>query len=249
MRIVVAVCVLGATVIAAAAAIHQWHPGWQPKRLPADARVAIQSTAPPVDQPFPGQTGPLAATARWTVPVDAPVRAAPAEIADTSQAVVAEPDANRPQSGNLSVMQVGYDDAGEVVLAGSASPGSTVRVSLDGQPVGEAETDAEGRWRLQPDRPVAAGQYRLQAHELASAGGTTATVALPFAKADNTADLPLPDRFVVQPGNNLWRLAERFYGDGFQYPAIVEANRGQIDDPDLIFPGQIFRIPPPAAGE
>ncbi len=268
MRVVVAVCVLGATVIAAAAAIHQWHPGWQPERTPA-GRAVIQPAAPPVDLPLPTVGAPAerrnapaaaGATARWTVPVGpgpeagagpakVPAGAVTETISETIRAVAAEPDPNRPQSGSLSVAQVGYDDAGEVTLTGSASPGNTVRVSLNGQIVGEAEADAEGRWRLQPDRPVPAGQYRLQAEEFGGTGGMAATVSLPFAKADNTGDLPLPDRFVVQPGNNLWRLAERFYGDGLQYVMIVEANRSQIDNPDLIFPGQIFRIPPPASGE
>ena len=47
----------------------------------------------------------------------------------------------------------------------------------------------------------------------------------------------------VQPGNSLWRIARRVYGDGPKYTEIYEANRSQIKDPDLIYPGQIFRLP------
>ena len=49
---------------------------------------------------------------------------------------------------------------------------------------------------------------------------------------------------IVQPGNSLWRIARRVYGSGFQYTVIYAANAGQIRDPDLIFPGQIFVLPP-----
>ena len=48
---------------------------------------------------------------------------------------------------------------------------------------------------------------------------------------------------VVQPGNSLWRIARRTMEDGFAYTIIYEANKEQIRDPDLIYPGQIFEIP------
>ncbi len=49
---------------------------------------------------------------------------------------------------------------------------------------------------------------------------------------------------MVRPGNNLWRIARDTYGDGTRYTVIYGANRGQIGDPDLIYPGQIFTLPP-----
>ncbi|MCA8927080.1 MAG: LysM peptidoglycan-binding domain-containing protein [Alphaproteobacteria bacterium] len=194
-----------------------------------------------------GRLGPAPAdtTVAAAVPASArgPSAAVPASIPEAIRAAAAEPDPNRPQSGKLSVARVEYDDRGEVVLEGSATPGNSVRVRLNGVSMGRARADAEGHWRLQPDRPVAAGQYQLEAEEIDGNGKATAMVALPFAKAENTEDLPKPDSLVVQPGNSLWRLAERIYGDGFQYVRIFEANHGQIRDPDLIYPGQIFQIP------
>jgi nucleoid-associated protein YgaU len=49
----------------------------------------------------------------------------------------------------------------------------------------------------------------------------------------------------VQPGNSLWRIARRTYGQGTRYTVIYEANRQQIRNPDMIFPGQIFTLPKP----
>src|SRR4029079_15480035 len=50
-------------------------------------------------------------------------------------------------------------------------------------------------------------------------------------------------RVIIQPGNNLWRLSRVIYGHGIQYTVIYEANRSQIRDADLIYPGQIFTVP------
>lgn len=49
----------------------------------------------------------------------------------------------------------------------------------------------------------------------------------------------------VQEGECLWIISEyeRVYANPFMWPLIYKANRLQIKDPDLIFPGQIFQIP------
>jgi nucleoid-associated protein YgaU len=47
----------------------------------------------------------------------------------------------------------------------------------------------------------------------------------------------------IQPGATLWELAEARYGQGNLYMQIFEANRDNIRNPDLIYPGQIFTIP------
>ena len=44
-------------------------------------------------------------------------------------------------------------------------------------------------------------------------------------------------------GDNLWQISRRTYGDGKRYTVIYDANRDQIRDPDLIYPGQIFVMP------
>jgi nucleoid-associated protein YgaU len=47
----------------------------------------------------------------------------------------------------------------------------------------------------------------------------------------------------VVAGDALSSIAQQWYGDAAQFPRIHEANRDQISDPNLIFPGQILRIP------
>ncbi len=47
----------------------------------------------------------------------------------------------------------------------------------------------------------------------------------------------------VEKGENLWKIAERYYGNGSRYTLIFEANRPMLSDPDKIYPGQVLRIP------
>ena len=50
----------------------------------------------------------------------------------------------------------------------------------------------------------------------------------------------------VKKGDNLWKIAVANYGknNGAKYTLIFEANKPLLKDPDLIYPGQMLRIPP-----
>jgi nucleoid-associated protein YgaU len=47
----------------------------------------------------------------------------------------------------------------------------------------------------------------------------------------------------VEKGDSLSKIAQKFYGDMMKYPAIFEANKPMLKSPDLIYPGQVLRIP------
>jgi nucleoid-associated protein YgaU len=47
----------------------------------------------------------------------------------------------------------------------------------------------------------------------------------------------------VSRGDSLWRISRLAYGLGPRYAVIYKANREQIRNPDLIYPGQIFVLP------
>ncbi len=48
----------------------------------------------------------------------------------------------------------------------------------------------------------------------------------------------------VVSGDNLSKIAKKFYGDANKYPVIFEANKPMLTHPDKIYPGQMLRIPP-----
>lgn len=49
--------------------------------------------------------------------------------------------------------------------------------------------------------------------------------------------------YIIAKGDTLWKIAEKAYGNGAKYTAIVDANKEVIKDADKIFPGQKIRIP------
>ena len=50
--------------------------------------------------------------------------------------------------------------------------------------------------------------------------------------------------YTVESGDTLSKIAQEQYGDGSKYPIIFEANTPMLKSADLIYPGQVLRIPP-----
>ncbi len=48
---------------------------------------------------------------------------------------------------------------------------------------------------------------------------------------------------VVSRGDSLWRISRVTYGTGMRYAVVYRANHDQIQNPDRIYPGQIFVLP------
>ena len=68
-------------------------------------------------------------------------------------------------------------------------------------------------------------------------------ITLPFMRVEMPSN-EVPENFIlIKPGDMLWTIAYRLYGDPFKYIQIFEENKDQITNPDLIFPGQLFSIP------
>ena len=54
---------------------------------------------------------------------------------------------------------------------------------------------------------------------------------------------PEAQYYTVVKGDSLSKIAKHVYGDAQKYPAIFEANKPMLTDPDKIYPGQVLRIP------
>ena len=57
--------------------------------------------------------------------------------------------------------------------------------------------------------------------------------------------IPGLNNYTVIPDDCLWKIASYIsvYNDAREWPRIYEANKDKINDPDLIYPGQVFTIP------
>lgn len=191
-------------------------------------------------------TPPAAATAPPTLISDAQgVRVLQAGVTDAPV---------QPTLENIALDTITYDPSGEVLLAGrGAAAGGFVRVYLDNKPIIASRISDVGDWRT--DLPqVDTGIYTLRVDEVNADGVVQSRIETPFKKeeAADVAAILAEETSVegfdiavktVQPGATLWAIAEEQWGDGIRYVSVFEANRDLIRDPDLIYPGQVFRIP------
>lgn len=58
-------------------------------------------------------------------------------------------------------------------------------------------------------------------------------------------DAPEPEGqfHTVEEGDTLSAISKKVYGDPMKYGIIFEANKPMLKSPDLIYPGQVLRIP------
>ncbi|MEX0282876.1 MAG: LysM peptidoglycan-binding domain-containing protein [Arenibacterium sp.] len=148
---------------------------------------------------------------------------------------------------------IGYSEEGNVQLSGRADGETVVRVYLDNRAVADLRADADGNWKGQLDG-VEPGIYTLRLDSLGQDGVVLSRLETPFKReAPEVLNPPLPDNVpqtdaviravTVQTGDTLWAISRERYGDGVLYVRVFEANRDNIRDPDLIYPGQVFTIP------
>jgi flagellar motor switch/type III secretory pathway protein FliN len=155
---------------------------------------------------------------------------------------------------------------GEVELTGAGEPGSEVEIVVNGDVIGTTTVGSDGTWSFLANLPEV-GDYRLSLRSVTADGQVLAeseasTVAVTGPMAD-TASEAAPEvspsstqaegqAYIVQADDWLSKLADKFYGDMFAYPAIVEATNAKatqddsfivIDNPDLIEIGQQLWIP------
>ena len=174
-------------------------------------------------------------------------------LADSEGVKVLQSGGDRPQvQSNVSIDSISYDSEGEVALSGRATGRSAVRVYLNNRPILEADIGDDGQWRA--DLPeVDTGTYTLRVDEVDASGSVVSRAETPFRRepveaiqsldtANATERAPVA-LITVQPGNTLWGIARRNYGEGILYVRVFEANFDRIRDPDLIYPGQIFTVP------
>ena len=225
-------------------------------QLPAASSATADSAQPLKVQPEVGEqrvANSAASQALGVVVETAQTLKAPTVIISTSEGlkVLQSGSSKAPEVlTSVALDVISYSAQGEVQLAGRAPSDGLVRVYLDNQPVTDAPIKQDGTWSL--DMPqVDTGIYTLRLDEVGADGAVTSRIETPFKReskavllAEVNADGVLPASAVtVQKGSTLWAISRSRYGRGILYARIFEANRDRIRDPDLIYPGQIFKLP------
>lgn len=175
-----------------------------------------------------------------------PAAAAPAAASTT--ALLLPGEANRPaqvlqgpggDGRALSLDAVEHAAGDRLILSGRADPGARLSIHAGPALLGTAAADSAGKWSL-VTRGAAGARGGLQIAELGADGAILRSVA---ATLDAGRPPAGPGTYVVARGNSLWVIAQRVYGSGLRYTEIFHANRREIRDPDLIYPGQHFTLP------
>jgi nucleoid-associated protein YgaU len=179
--------------------------------------------------------------------------------------------AKQAPAAPASLDAVDYDDQGNIVFSGRATPGATARLYVDNALAGDAKAGDDGHWSFAGKAPISTGVHNLRLDGLDQTGAVVNRVEVPFFReepkkvatteappattttttssntetASASPEIPKPKdgRVVIQPGNNLWRISTVIYGEGTKYTVIYEANKALIRNPDLIYPGQVFMTP------
>lgn len=216
-----------------------------PQGAAARKSAQVQATQPPSGQSGAAQPQPPASSATEK---PAPQPRQPVAVLVPRDGAGPATILQEPQPGpgvgtdSLRLQVIDYDEKGNLTLGGKGQPQAFLRAYLDNKVLGEAGVPEDGKWQLRPDGPVAPGTYTLRIDQHVN-GKVAQRIELPFTRSRPVAELPGDTFVVVQPGNSLWRLARRSYGEGILYSVIYQANLDQIRDPDLIYPGQVFSLP------
>jgi nucleoid-associated protein YgaU len=75
------------------------------------------------------------------------------------------------------------------------------------------------------------------------AGNVQGVSQVEVAELQHPPEQEQVEYYIIEKGDTLSKIAQRFYGNANKYPRIFEANREVIKDANLIFPGQKIRIP------
>jgi nucleoid-associated protein YgaU len=234
-------------------------PGDHSLSLAASDDKAQQAISSPVAVSVPVQEAKVAVAAPTN-----PNGTAPSALGMRTLATPASVNGSR-----VAIQSVEADAVGGLVAKGSAEPNATVRLYLNQADLAEAKTQSDGRWSLTIQHGMSPGGYVMRADEIGhgdasvvasadtpfeypeAASPTSLTVPIPASTSTEQSLTPSPADPVVASiqtkrvvtGHTLWALSQSYYGDPTRYPAIVEANRAQIHNPNLIYPGEVFVVP------
>lgn len=145
---------------------------------------------------------------------------------------------------SLSVDTVDFGAGNGVVFTGRSLARVDVRLYLDGVFVGNVKADDTGRWVIAMEgTDLTSGAHMVRVDQTVSEGKVQMRVEQPFVAGEPIDQTLAENGVFIRPGNTLWQIARQLYGSGVRYTLIFGENSEQITDPDLIYPGQIFRLP------
>lgn len=138
---------------------------------------------------------------------------------------------------------VEYSSSGKIMLSGRTTPMNKVDFFIDELKIGEVVSDQDGFWSFISKKDINYGPAVLKI--TGKSNGKIMKISSKIFKDNyNSIKSEINEKkFIVQPGNSLWRIARKTLGGGILFSEIYKKNIVKINNPDLIFPGQVFDLP------
>jgi peptidoglycan hydrolase CwlO-like protein len=162
------------------------------------------------------------------------------------QALMSEIEALNADMDNLNATLAGLQDPEECIDELYALVGAT-RSDVENFRKAVNELDGKIKRKESPKADRQADLDALKMNKISALPEFFDKVHKKMQKAlDEWIDAPPVIAYKVVRGDHLWGIARKkeHYGNGFAWPVIYKANRDKIKNPDLIYPDQVFQIPP-----
>ncbi|MEO0410238.1 MAG: LysM peptidoglycan-binding domain-containing protein [Pseudomonadota bacterium] len=160
------------------------------------------------------------------------------------------PSGNNAGALILHVSSIDILPDSSAIVTGRSNAGDSLRIYLNNAYVNEVTADDAGAWSISLGALDVSADHELRIDQLAREdSAVTLRIVQPFSKSAPFEPSAAARSVVVSRGNNLWAIARSVYGGGELYTVIFEENAGQIRNPDLIYPGQVFDLPGAAADQ
>ena len=161
------------------------------------------------------------------------------------QALMSEIEALKADLDNLNATKTGLQDPEQCIDELYAMVGAT-RQDVDNFRKAVNELDGKIKRKEGPKADRQTDLNALKMNKISALPEFFDKVHNKMQKAlDEWVDVTIISYTVVR-GDCLWNIAKKkeHYGNGFAWPVIYKANRDNIKNPDLIYPDQVFSIPP-----
>jgi len=129
-------------------------------------------------------------------------------------------------------------------IKGKSNGGAAVTGSFAGQSFADVSLDEQGNWSTKISVPATqSGMALIQANLLDVDNSLILSTQVDVDLAQLNVGLDGSEMVIIRKGDMLWRIAYRTYGSGIRYLDILKRNARQINNPDLIYPAQVFALP------
>ena len=136
-----------------------------------------------------------------------------------------------------------FNELGNVSIQGKANFGSYIDLHINNIIIKKLYISSGPEWKFNSLKVFDFGQHRLKVILRSKDNNVLKKIELPFMRVKIPEWMLPEDYVIIKPGDILWSISYRIYGNPFKYIEIYKENKDQISNPDLIFPGQIFALP------